>query len=301
MPTPGWRCQNEFVDEELKPVAPAAPVAPERAADEGAERAGRALGGSRMPTIYIGHGAPPLVDDPLWVAQLAAWARTLPRPASILMVSAHWENAPLTIGSTRTGTPLVYDFGGFPERYYRAQYRSPGAPDLASDLRRLLSDQGVAEDPDRGLDHGAYVPLTVMYPQADVPVLQVSMPTLDPERLFDIGRRLRPLRDQGVLIIGSGFLTHGLPFLRDFRLDAPPPSWSSEFDAWAHEALEHGDVDALTDFTHRAPAVRYAHPRTEHLAPLFVTLGAGDHNGDSLPSIIEGYWMGLSKRSIQIA
>src|SRR3989442_1564512 len=198
--------------------------------------------GGRMPALYIGHGAPPLVDDSLWVAQLAAWAQALPRPSAILMVSA----------------------------------------------------------PERGLDHGAYVPLTVMYPAADIPVLQVSMPSLDPEELFEIGRRLRPLRDQGVLVIGSGFLTHGLPFLRDFRQDAPPPAWSTEFDTWAHEALEHGDVDELSDFIHRAPAVRYAHPRTEHLAPLFVTLGAGDSTGEPLPSIIDGYWMGLSKRSIQI-
>ena len=288
------------MDEELKPQSPSPTAAPEGAATSVAERARTAQDAGRMPAIYIGHGAPPLVDDALWVAQLAAWAQALPRPSSVLMVSAHWENAPLTIGSTRTGTPLVYDFGGFPERYYRAQYRSPGAPELAADVRRLLSDQEVAEEPDRGLDHGAYVPLTVMYPSADVPVLQMSMPSLDPHDLFQIGRRLRPLRDQGVLIIGSGFLTHGLPFLRDFRFDANPPAWSTEFDAWAHEALEHGDLDELSDFVHRAPAVRYAHPRTEHLAPLFVTLGAGERAGESLPSIIEGYWMGLSKRSIQV-
>lgn len=289
------------MDEELKPQAPSAPEEPaEVAAGAVTERAQRASASGRMPTIYIGHGAPPLVDDPLWVAQLAAWAGALPLPSSVLIVSAHWENAPLTIGATQTGTPLVYDFGGFPQRYYQAQYRSPGAPQLAADVRRLLSDQHVAEEPERGLDHGAYVPLTVMYPNADVPVLQISMPSLDPEQLFEIGRRLRPLRDEGVLVIGSGFLTHGLPFLRDFRIDAPPPAWSTEFDAWAHEALDHGDVDELSDFIHRAPAVRYAHPRTEHLAPLFVTLGAGDSNGEPLPSIIEGYWMGLSKRSIQI-
>ncbi len=289
------------MDEELKPQAASSPEEPaDGAAKAVAERARHASATGRMPTLYIGHGAPPLVDDPLWVAQLASWARALPRPAAVLIISAHWENAPLTIGATRSGTPLIYDFGGFPERYYRAQYRSPGAPELAADIRRLLSDQPVAEEPDRGLDHGAYVPLTVMYPDADVPVLQVSMPSLDPEQLFQIGRRLRPLRDQGVLVIGSGFLTHGLPFLRDFRLDAPPPAWSTEFDAWAHEALEHGDVDELSDFAHRAPAVRYAHPRTEHLAPLFVTLGAGDSTGEPLPTIIDGYWMGLSKRSIQI-
>ena len=289
------------MDEELKPEQPGPPVKPEGAAAEVTQRAKQIQGGGRMPTLYIGHGAPPLVDDPLWVAQLAAWASALPRPKAVLMVSAHWENAPLTMGATRSGTPLVYDFGGFPERYYRQQYRSPGAPELAADVRRLLSDQPVAEEPDRGLDHGAYVPLTVMYPDAEVPVLQISMPSLDPEKLFDIGRRLRPLRDQGILIIGSGFLTHGLPYIRDFRLDAPPPAWSSEFDAWAHQALEHGDLDELSDFVHRAPAVRYAHPRTEHLAPLFVTLGAGDSSGEPLPSIIDGYWMGLSKRSIQIA
>jgi 4,5-DOPA dioxygenase extradiol len=297
----GENSYEPAMDEELKPQAASAPEAPvQLAASEVKERARHASASGRMPALYIGHGAPPLVDDPLWVAQLAAWAKALPRPSAVLIVSAHWENAPLTIGATRTGTPLIYDFGGFPERYYRTQYRSPGAPELAADVRRLLSDQPVAEQPDHGLDHGAYVPLTVMYPNADVPVLQVSMPSLDPEQLFQIGRRLRPLRDQGVLVIGSGFLTHGLPFLRDFRLDAPPPAWSAEFDAWAHEALDHGDIDELSDFMHRAPAVRYAHPRTEHLAPLFVTLGAGDSDGEPLPSIIDGYWMGLSKRSIQI-
>ncbi len=289
------------MDEELKPDDPVPPDRPdEEPATVVAERAKGASVGDRMPTIYIGHGAPPLVDDTLWVSQLAAWAQALPRPASVLIISAHWENAPLTIGATRAGTPLVYDFGGFPERYYRAQYRSPGAPELAAQVKKLLSDQPVSDEPERGLDHGAYVPLTVMYPEADIPVLQVSMPSLDPQQLFRIGERLRPLRDQGVLIIGSGFLTHGLPFLRDFRVEATPPEWSIEFDAWAHEALEHGDVDQLTDFSHRAPAVRYAHPRTEHLAPLFVTLGAGDVTGQPLPTIIEGYWMGLSKRSIQV-
>ena len=192
--------------------------------------------GDRMPAIYLGHGAPPLVDDRLWVAQLAAWARALPKPRAILMVSAHWESAPLTLGATRDGVPLVYDFYGFPERYYQTTYPAPAAPDLAGRVRELLAPaETVAERPERGLDHGAYVPLLVMYPAADVPVLQMSMPSLDPRRLLAIGARLRPLRDEGVLIIGSGFLTHGLPFLSDFRSDAPPPAWSVEFDHWAEE------------------------------------------------------------------
>src|SRR5438477_5501820 len=161
----------------------------------------------RMPTLYLGHGAPPLVDDRTWTAQLATWAKELPRPREILIVSAHWESAPLTLGATRDAAPLTYDFYGFPQRYYEMTYPSPGAPGLASRVKALMPDtEPVAEQPDYGLDHGAYVPLLVMYPQADIPVLQMSMPTLDPQELFDLGRRLRPLRDAGVLIVGSGFL-----------------------------------------------------------------------------------------------
>ena len=177
-----------------------------------------------MPALYLSHGAPPLVDSALWVDQLGAWAGDLPRPTAILVVSAHWESAPLTIGSTTTGTPLIYDFGGFPERFYRAKYNSPGAPELAAQVAALMPDnERVVQQPNRGLDHGAYVPLTVMYPDADIPVLQISLPTLDPERLLHLGQRLRPLREQGVLIVGSGFTTHGLPFLRDPSPEAQGP------------------------------------------------------------------------------
>jgi 4,5-DOPA dioxygenase extradiol len=256
----------------------------------------------RMPALYLGHGAPPLVDDPTWTHELAAWAGKLPRPNAILIVSAHWESAPLTIGATTTGVPLVYDFGGFPDRYYRTQYQSPGAPDLAAKVKALMADtEPVADQPDRGLDHGAYVPLTVMYPDADIPVLQISMPTLDPERLLDLGRRLKPLRDEGVLIIGSGFLTHGLPFLREWRIDATPPGWSAEFDAWTAETLARGAVDELIDFRNRAPGMPYAHPTAEHFAPLFVTLGAADDPEAPPHQEIDGFWLGLAKRSVQVA
>jgi 4,5-DOPA dioxygenase extradiol len=138
-----------------------------------------------------------------------------------------------------------------------------------------------------------------MYPEADVPVLQISMPSLDPERLLALGAALRPLRDEGVLIIGSGFLTHGLPFLRDFRTDAAPPQWSSEFDGWAAEALERRDLRGLADFR-SVPSARYAHPTTEHFVPLFVTLGAAGERA-VLATPITGYFLGLSKRSIQLA
>lgn len=254
-----------------------------------------------VPTLFLSHGAPPLVDDALWVSELRAWAGQLPTPSSILMVSAHWEAAPLTIGSTTVETPLTYDFWGFPERYYEVTYDAPGAPELAARVEALIgATQPIAHDPHRRLDHGAYVPLTVMYPDATIPVLQISMPTLDPAALLRLGERLRPLRDEGVLIIGSGFTTHGLPFLTDWSTDAHPPGWSQEFDGWADERFAAGDVDALLDFRARAPGMPYAHPTIEHFAPLFVTLGACSDPGQTARQVIDGYWMGLAKRSIQL-
>ncbi len=256
---------------------------------------------SLMPALFLSHGAPPLVDSELWVSQLQRWAADLPRPTAILVVSAHWESAPLAIGATTTGTPLVYDFGGFPQRFYEVTYTSPGAPGLARQVAALMPDnEPVVQQPHRGLDHGAYVPLTVMYPDADIPVLQISLPTLDPRRLLHLGERLRPLREQGVLIIGSGFTTHGLPFLRDPRPEAAAPGWSAEFDAWAGERFAAGDIEALLDFRTRAPGMPYAHPTVEHFAPLFVTLGASNDPEQTAKQVIDGFWMGLAKRSIQV-
>lgn len=252
----------------------------------------------RMPALYLSHGAPPLADDALWTGQLAAWSADLPRPKAILMISAHWEEAPLALGATET-VPLVYDFWGFPEHYYQVRYAAPGAPELADSVRKLLRAPGipVQDVPDRGLDHGAYVPLVEMYPDADIPVLQVSMPTLDPQKLMDIGRRLAPLRDEGVLIVGSGFFTHNLAALRQGGI----PAWSAEFDEWGQRALDAGDVDSLLDFLRKSPAGALAHPRTEHFAPLFVTMGLAEAAGEleSQRSVIDGFWLGLAKRSVQ--
>jgi len=268
------------------------------AAPETAERASAAAVASRMPAIYLSHGAPPLADDPIWPGELAGWSRGLPRPKSILMVSAHWEDAPLALGATQT-LPLVYDFWGFPEHYYRVTYPAPGAPQLADDVRKLLRAAGtpVQDVPDRGLDHGAYVPLVEMYPEADVPVLQISLPTLDPQELLRVGRKLAPLRDEGVLIVGSGFFTHNL---RALSLGGAVNSVMSEFDDWGRRALAAHDLDALLDFEHKGPAGRLAHPRTEHFAPLFVTLGAAEADLATQRSVIEGFWMGMAKRSIQL-
>lgn len=254
-----------------------------------------------MPVMYLSHGAPPLADDTVWTDQLARWSADLPRPSAILVISAHWEEAPLTVGATTT-VPLTYDFWGFPERYYQVTYEAPGAPELADKVRKLLStpQHSVHDAPNRGLDHGAYVPLVEMFPEADVPTLQISMPTLDPMALYDIGRRLRPLRDDGVLILGSGFTTHNLRLMDMSRgTDAAPAGWSTEFDDWADKTIADRDVDALIDFLNRAPAATIAHPRTEHFAPLFVSLGASMDDLTDSKAVIDGFWYGLSKRSWQ--
>lgn len=254
-----------------------------------------------MPALYIGHGAPMLLDDPLWTSQLREVAMNLPKPKAILIVSAHWESEPVTLSSANAATPIVYDFGGFDPKYYQMTYETPDATWLSERVAKLMPDSEQVVQASRGLDHGAWVPLKVMYPDADIPVLQMSMPTSNPERLMQLGKRLQTLRDQGVLIIGSGFMTHGLPFLRDWRIDAAAPGWSSDFDLWAAEALANGDVESLSKFKEVAPGMPYAHPTVEHFTPLFVTLGAASNPELAPETLIDGYFMGLAKRSIMVA
>lgn len=249
-----------------------------------------------MPTLFVAHGAPMLIDDALWVSELASWARALPRPRAILIISAHWEARPITLGATTTA-PLVYDFSGFPERFYQVKYPSPGAPELALRVSELLAATGTrVASSNRGLDHGAYVPLSCMYPAADVPVLQLSMPGLASGALLELGRALTPLRDEGVLIVGSGFLTHNMSFA--FRRGTP--AWAREFDAWAAEALTAHDLDALGDVWGRGPAARTALPTVEHFAPLLVAAGAAPNEHVTFP--ITGWWMdgAFTRRSAQM-
>jgi len=254
-----------------------------------------------MPALYIGHGAPMLLDDQLWTSQLKEVAGKIERPTAILIVSAHWESAPITLSNPTANTPLVYDFSGFDRKFYEMTYNSPDATALAAKVAALMPKNESIAQSDRGLDHGAWVPLRVMYPDADIPVLQMSMPTSDPGKLMDIGKRLQPLRDEGVLIIGSGFMTHGLRYLRDWTPNAAAPTWSSEFDTWAAEALSRGDVDTLASYKDLAPGVNYAHPTVEHFTPLFISLGAATDTSAAPETLIDGYFMGLSKRSILVA
>lgn len=253
-----------------------------------------------MPVVFIAHGAPPLLDDATWKAELSAWAQRMPRPKAILSLSAHWEAHPIAIGATKP-IPLVYDFYGFPAHYYTLSYASPGAPEVAARVRDLLRANDIAfvDAPNRGLDHGTYVPLMSMYPEADIPVLQVSLPGLRPEELRAFGRALAPLRDEGVLIAGSGFLTHNMRALSELAT----PGWAKDFDAWSAEVLTRLDVDALVDFERRAPAARLAHPREEHFAPVISAASAAIERGGKVTFPIEGFWHlapAFTRRTVQI-
>lgn len=274
------------------------PASPSALHSSGQPPVKRDLTRELMPAIFLAHGSPLLLGDRSWMGELHMWAEAMPRPRAVLMLSAHWVDRPVTIGATRT-VPLVYDFSGFPDELYQTRYPAPGAPALAERVRQLLGPGGTIDEPGRGLDHGAYVPLIGMYPDADVPVLQVSLPTLEPTALLAMGRALAPLRREGVLIVGSGFLTHNLRSM-DFRPDARPPAWASEFDAWAGDVLVRQDVDALLDYRLRAPGVRQALPTHEHFVPVIVAQGAAVDSPGPVQFPITGFAYGSgARRSVQ--
>lgn len=250
-----------------------------------------------MPSVFLSHGAPPLFEDADWMSRLHDWARSMPKPKAILIVSAHWESAPLML-SAANPADLVYDFGGFPRMYYEMRYDTPDGSALASQVAGSLDGLPLFQHPRRGLDHGAWVPLKAMYPAADVPVLQLSLPTEDGPELLSLGRRLATLRQQGVLVVGSGHMTHGLRYV-DWHDPNSVPSWSSEFDAWADEALQRGDLDELMAFRDRAPGMPYSHPTAEHFLPLLVAAGAAGDSALTATTVVDGYLIGLSKRSVQ--
>ena len=249
-----------------------------------------------LPSLFVSHGAPFTLDDPQWIAELFQWAQSIPKPRAVVVVSAHWEQAPVAISGTAAGTPLYYDFSGFHPHYKTLPYATPDATTLAQRLVKALPRRTtVHEFTDRGLDHGAFIPLMAMYPAADVPVVQLSMPSLDPVALLDLGSRLRPLREEGILLLGSGFMTHSFAALRSPALVAH----TAAFDTWAADALARGDVDALTDFRGRAPGADVAHPTSDHYVPLLFTVGAATEPSSAV-SAINRMVLGNSTRSVQM-
>lgn len=226
----------------------------------------------KMPVGFVSHGSPMTALSKTRNQQWGAWAASQAKPVAVLVVSAHYQRSPVTIGAT-TPVPLIYDFGGFPKELYRIKYSPPGAPRLARRVQQVLSPLGrVRTNPKRGHDHGAWVPLRAMYPKADVPILSVSLPSHDARTLFRMGRALRPLRDEGVFILGSGAMTHNLRYRP--RHGEKRATWAAEFDTWVAETLNKSDVDALLDWQKKAPAARTSHPTVEHFVPLLIAAGA---------------------------
>jgi 4,5-DOPA dioxygenase extradiol len=208
---------------------------------------------------------------------LSELGKTLPRPTGILVASAHWESMGGPAVSLATQPETIHDFGGFPQALFDIQYPAPGAPETATRAAALLEQEGFAvkKSAMRGLDHGAWVPLSLMYPDADIPVAQVSiLRGASPVEHLRIGRALSNLRDEGVLVIGSGSLTHNLYEFRGHDIDAPVPTWVSDFDVWMKDRLEQSDAQALLNYRTEAPSAVRNHPTEEHILPLFVAMGA---------------------------
>jgi 4,5-DOPA dioxygenase extradiol len=225
-----------------------------------------------MPTLFVSHGSPTLILDQVPArAFLTALGEQVPRPKAIIAVSAHWNtDTPAVSVAARPET--IHDFYGFPDALYRLHYDAPGAPELAA---RVAGLTGAVCDPGHGLDHGAWVPAMLGWPEADIPIFQLSVqPHLGPAHHIALGRKLAPLRDEGVLILGSGSATHNLRRLVRGGPGAEPEPWAAAFDDWLADTLEKGDEAALADYRVRAPYAREAHPTDEHFLPIHVAFGA---------------------------
>ena len=232
---------------------------------------------TRLPALFLSHGSPMLaVQDSPAGRFLDGLGSEVPRPRAIVVASAHFTAQHPSVGAA-AGPATVHDFGGFPQPLYEIQYPAPGSSGLAADIAVRMAAAGFQpqERPNHGLDHGVWVPLRRMYPQADVPVVPISVnPHADARHHFEVGRALAPLRDDGVLVVGSGGFVHNLGDLDWQHPEAQMPAWAREFAEWMRARLAAHDLPALLDWEQQAPNARRAHPTVEHLMPLFVALGA---------------------------
>lgn len=229
-----------------------------------------------LPTLFISHGAPDLILHPgETTAFFQQLGQSLPTPQAILVISAHWNTSIPTVSSA-PHPRTIYDFSGFPAPLYQLTYPAPGAPELATRVGELLNQNGLphATHPDRGLDHGAWSPLLLIYPHADIPVTQLSIQfPASPAHHFQLGQALEPLRQEGILILASGGATHNLRAF-DSIYNATPPDWVSSFDDWLADRIGAGDTESLLHYRQFAPNAEKNHPTEDHLLPLFVALGA---------------------------
>ena len=258
----------------------------------------------RKPAVFLAHGSPmsALGGDAHAAALLEFGARH--RDArGILMISSHWQVSRPVRVTAWDRMPLLYDFGGFPDELSQIEYPAPGDPGLAARVAGVLraGDQDATFDTVRGLDHGAWVPARLAWPEAKLPVLEMSMPFLEPQELFQLGRALRPLRDDGVLVAGSGGIVHNLSRVRLASKDAPVDDWAAEFDQWVAEQLRSRSLEKLFAYRRTAPHARLSVPTTEHFDPLFVALGAA-YPDENVETIYQGFQYGnLSMRSFALS
>ncbi|KAJ0972133.1 hypothetical protein J5N97_020092 [Dioscorea zingiberensis] len=249
----------------------------------------------KMDTFFLSHGSPTLsIDESVparaffkqWKSQVLD---TIPR--AILMVSGHWETSVPTVNVISGPNDTIYDFYGFPKSMYKLKYPAPGAPDVARRVKKLLQDAGfgpVKEDKTRGLDHGAWVPLMFMYPEANIPVCQLSIQTeQDGTYHYNMGKALAPLRDEGVLVLGSGSTTHNLRTINRTN-DTAPAKWALEFDTWLTESLINGRYEDVNQYDKKAPNGKMAHPWPDHFYPLHVALGAAGEKAKA--ELIHSSW-----------
>ncbi|MFN0315443.1 MAG: dioxygenase [Burkholderiales bacterium] len=237
----------------------------------------------RQPTLFVSHGAPTMALEPGKAgAALSALGKRLQRPSSILIISPHWDTPSAVVSSA--GQPeTIHDFHGFPAPLYELRYPAPGAPALARRVSALLQAAGIActSDPARGLDHGAWSPLRFLFPEADIPVTQLSLQSQrEPGYQLGVGKALAPLRDENVLVIGSGSMTHNLSEFRGKRFDSPPQPYVTQFQEWFARRIGARQMDELLDYRQRAPNAQRAHPEDEHLLPLFIAMGANGESGE---------------------
>lgn len=252
---------------------------------------------NKLPVVFVSHGSPMLMVDRVDGADYRQWGAKLGKPRALLIVSAHWETEDLCVGEITQHEKLIYDFGGFPEALYRVQYPAPGAPWLVDTVETLLERK--LGQVDRGLDHGVYVPLIHMWPKADVPVLQLSLPrNLSDEGLYQLGKQLAPLREHGVLIIGAGALTHNLRAFDPQNNSRDPLPWARVFDDWVGQVLMNGDTQSLINWRKAAPEAKMNHPTAEHFTPLLIAAGAGEGEAITFPTL--GFTYGaFTRRSVQ--
>lgn len=246
----------------------------------------------RAPSVFLAHGSPmsALGGDAHWAA-LKKFGDSHRDVHAIVIVSAHWQTRGQIRATSWEHAPLLYDFGGFPDELYKITYPAPGDTALAARI------PGAVAETKRGLDHGAWVPLRLAWPEARIPVVQVSLPVAAPDEIFALGRALRPLRDEGILIIGSGGIVHNLGLVHFSAKDSGVDPWAAEFDRWVAARLSPQDSQALFDYAASAPEAALAAPTPEHFDPIFVTLGAAWPD-ERLETIYEGFHYGnLSMRS----